>query len=449
MEILSRNRFNADYILTEEFAENNKGIIFNEKFFRSLNEDEKMIVFDYASSKIIQEASPLIKKINNEKFYGDIPKSKGDITKFSGYKVIRKSISLFDVKLQQTPSNCNNVRKCLAEIKEALKYLETYKKEFIKAYNEKITIPMELYKNVLAMIVIQLSTIASDAMDVNNDGSIEVKKEIRSNSFNINSKNMKTITSFNDMCHNKKIMDLFRLDEISSVQESCQLFDESVDEKMTRIINENSIIGSIIQGISNTAKRQKELNTMSSEDRARRVNAENQARNQFWEDNKRSKFVRTAFYKDDKKNMTEYTYTDSKGVTHKDIAPGYRFSKGKTALFIIGSVFAALQIIRGAIFAFYYFKNSISSRLEYLSKIVDGNAATMSYNGKISAEIKEKQRKSAEKMREYSKKLSDDTEEAIAKAEMAKNNSNDKINDNMINKFNANASNVGLDTLLI
>jgi hypothetical protein len=192
--LFNKNRFEIDEILVE----NLNSEFMNKKFFNSLNEEDKTIVADSVVSKELNVINKYVKKLNSNNFYGDIPKSQGNIKKFSGYNKIKKAIALFSNKANQSHvKNIDDVKFTISTIDQTVKNLETYSSQFEKSFKNKDSVPVLTYNNYVAAVIFMLADVAAFGFEVQYDGSIELKKEINPKKFSIKNKSVKSLVKFN------------------------------------------------------------------------------------------------------------------------------------------------------------------------------------------------------------------------------------------------------------
>ena len=368
--LFNKNRFEIDEILVE----NLNSEFMNKKFFNSLNEEDKTIVADSVVSKELNVINKYVKKLNSNNFYGDIPKSQGNIKKFSGYNKIKKAIALFSNKANQSHvKNIDDVKFTISTIDQTVKNLETYSSQFEKSFKNKDSVPVLTYNNYVAAVIFMLADVAAFGFEVQYDGSIELKKEINPKKFSIKNKSVKSLVKFNDMCANQKLIKIFKVNESLNDFDidGFDFLDESSDIKFERLIQEKFNFDTFAGRISNIGKKSN----------------------------------------DDDSEITSSEDGESSKL---------KFSKGSKTIMAVAAVCFILYSIKYLIFFFYYQKASIGVRMKQVSDIVDANATLMERNGKEKGkEIAEKQRKMAEKLKQTSKKIEDESDSSEFNAERA------------------------------
>ena len=368
--LFNKNRFEIDEILVE----NLNSEFMNKKFFNSLNEEDKTIVADSVVSKELNVINKYVKKLNSNNFYGDIPKSQGNIKKFSGYNKIKKAIALFSNKANQSHvKNIDDVKFTISTIDQTVKNLETYSSQFEKSFKNKDSVPVLTYNNYVAAVIFMLADVAAFGFEVQYDGSIELKKEINPKKFSIKNKSVKSLVKFNDMCANQKLIKIFKVNESLNDFDidGFDFLDESSDIKFERLIQEKFNFDTFAGRISNIGK---------------------------------------------KSNDDESEITSSEDGESSKL----KFSKGSKIIMAVAAVCFILYSIKYLIFFFYYQKAIIGVRMKQVSDIVDANATLMERNGKEKGkEIAEKQRKMAEKLKQASKKIEDESDSSEFNAERA------------------------------
>lgn len=109
--------------------------------------------------------------------YGDIPNTKGDITKLPKYKDIRKTLEVLRTIFKQYREN----EKPILEIENALSYVESYQDIFMSCYAGKIELGIMIYNNICLAIIASISYMISVCIEyiksTKNDGMEVVLKK--------------------------------------------------------------------------------------------------------------------------------------------------------------------------------------------------------------------------------------------------------------------------------
>lgn len=107
--------------------------IFETSSIETLQENEKTAMSAEVAKKIYEIAVQKLPKID----FGDIPKTKGDVTKFIHYSTMQDAIEVLESSVGTTPE--------IATVKLALKNLEANSRGFVKAYMDNIQVLQYLY----------------------------------------------------------------------------------------------------------------------------------------------------------------------------------------------------------------------------------------------------------------------------------------------------------------
>ena len=102
----------------------------------------------------------LIDKVDDIDF-GDIPKSRGDITKLPNYDKVVDCISI----IEQILISSNQDVAPIATIKATVEYLNQYKDTFIKGYQLNMELPMVIYNTAVLSIYSDISVLISSCIE--------------------------------------------------------------------------------------------------------------------------------------------------------------------------------------------------------------------------------------------------------------------------------------------
>lgn len=141
----------------------------------SLNEEEQNSFLVSLTNKLYRSIIGKVDEID----YGDIPNTKGDITKLPKYKEIKETIKtlreIFD-QYKESP-------KPIQEIENALIYIEDYKTLFVSCYAGKIELGIMMYNNIVLSIIASLSLMIAVCIEyvksTKNDGLEVVLKKTK------------------------------------------------------------------------------------------------------------------------------------------------------------------------------------------------------------------------------------------------------------------------------
>jgi len=118
------------------------------------------------STKLVDSLFEHIKNKYNELNLDEIHASKGNITKFSGYKYIKESIAFTeDIFKNETSSFLKDYIEGINQCSLCLENLETLKKEFEKVYTRESEIGQMFYSSMVLYLLTVTSTILSISID--------------------------------------------------------------------------------------------------------------------------------------------------------------------------------------------------------------------------------------------------------------------------------------------
>lgn len=120
-----------------DFSEGNKGL----RMYVQLEEAQKIDISDKVVSALYKSALDKSYSVN----YGNIPESKGDITRLSNYKTMKESLDMLTAIMKDNED--------LATVKESFKILEAYKKEFTLCFMQNKMMGILLYNNIVLGII--------------------------------------------------------------------------------------------------------------------------------------------------------------------------------------------------------------------------------------------------------------------------------------------------------
>lgn len=140
--------------ITEYFDLSDKGTF---SYLKSIEEADQNKVLLALTSKLYDH---LVEKVDDIDF-GDIPKSRGDITKLPNYDKVIDCISIIKGILE-------NAHQDLAPIiilEDAVKNLNEYKEVFIKGYQLNMELPMVVYNTMVLSIYSGISILISSCIE--------------------------------------------------------------------------------------------------------------------------------------------------------------------------------------------------------------------------------------------------------------------------------------------
>ena len=162
---------------------------------------------------VLEDAESPINKKYREKLYqniidrkhvdfGDIPKSKGDITKYSGYETMKETLDVL-IALGRD-EKCNDLIKYSTVVVTAIENIKKLKNIYMKAYsrkNEYVTLDYQLY--VYTCVEATTSLIAAFVNDIKTPSS-EMKIVLKDTRFRGNLFFIQSLMQFNRVNENNK-----------------------------------------------------------------------------------------------------------------------------------------------------------------------------------------------------------------------------------------------------
>lgn len=141
-------------IITEYFDLSDKETF---SYLRSIEEADQNKVLIALTSKLYDH---LVEKVDDIDF-GDIPKSRGDITKLPNYDKVVDCISIIRGILE----NSNQDLSPVIILEDAVKNLIEYKEVFIKGYQLNMELPMVIYNTMVLSIYSGISILISSCIE--------------------------------------------------------------------------------------------------------------------------------------------------------------------------------------------------------------------------------------------------------------------------------------------
>ena len=141
-------------VITEYFDLSDKQTF---SYLRSIEEADQNKVLVALTSKLYDH---LVEKVDDIDF-GDIPKSRGDITKLPNYDKVLDCISIIRGILENTKQDLEPV----ITLEDAVKNLNEYKEVFIKGYQLNMELPMVVYNTTVLSIYSGISILISSCIE--------------------------------------------------------------------------------------------------------------------------------------------------------------------------------------------------------------------------------------------------------------------------------------------
>ena len=141
-------------IITEHFDLSDKETF---SYIRSIEEADQNKVLVALTSKLYDH---LVEKVDDIDF-GDIPKSRGDITKLPNYAKVIDCISIIRGILENSKQDLDPV----IVLEDAVKNLNEYKEVFIKGYQLNLELPMVVYNTMVLSIYSGISILISSCIE--------------------------------------------------------------------------------------------------------------------------------------------------------------------------------------------------------------------------------------------------------------------------------------------
>lgn len=124
---------------------------------KSIEEADQDKVLIALTSKLYDH---LVEKVDDIDF-GDIPKSRGDITKLPNYEKVIDCISIIRGILENAKQDISSV----IILEDAVKNLKEYKESFIKGYQLNMELPMVIYNTMVLSIYSGISILISSCIE--------------------------------------------------------------------------------------------------------------------------------------------------------------------------------------------------------------------------------------------------------------------------------------------
>lgn len=141
-------------IITEHFDLSDKETF---SYLRSIEEADQNKVLVALTSKLYDH---LVEKVDDIDF-GDIPKSRGDITKLPNYAKVIDCISIIRGILENAKQDLDPV----IVLEDAVKNLNEYKEVFIKGYQMNMELPMVVYNTMVLSVYSGISILISSCIE--------------------------------------------------------------------------------------------------------------------------------------------------------------------------------------------------------------------------------------------------------------------------------------------
>lgn len=396
------DRFTIKAAIQENFGCEDS-ILVSDKFYRSLDEAQTLAVGDMVTGRAMAGTQKQLAKLNQRGVYGDIPKTKGDVSKTEYYKTVKSSITLLENFLPKAKGpNASEALKCFEGCKFAIDNLERNKAYFQNAYRTNDTKLILLYQNIYAGTIIMLAVLCINSVYINDKFEITYM-DCKKGTYDKN-KLMKQIYKFNDMCRNKKLPELNKFNEVM------EEFDLEEFTDFTEAININ--IGG---GYKDAYKA-----SMNPEEKQK-------FRDRY---GKGFSGIANAIQNHGVENPRDF----------KNPSAGAKVAAGLAMAGIVGGV-AALTIlmVRGCIMLFFYLKNDVSDYANYLGDVVYANSLAHEYDK--SGEVARKQKALSAKLKQVGSALDSDFKQAEHNASIHIKADDTKTSDQLTNTLNPDNAN--------
>lgn len=162
-------------------------------YLRTIEEADQNKVLIALTSKLYDH---LVDKIDDIDF-GDIPKSKGDITKLPNYEKVLDCIKI----IHDILANSNQDLSPIVVLEDAVKNLLEYKDTFVKGYQLNMELPMVIYNTMVLSIYSGISILISSCIEfikATDDSGFDIaldKVQLKKTKDSLLFKNLKTLNS--------------------------------------------------------------------------------------------------------------------------------------------------------------------------------------------------------------------------------------------------------------
>lgn len=173
---------------------------FTRKAIIAMNESDQAGILTSLTSKLYDNIVSKVDDID----YGDIPLSKGDITKLSNYNKLRDCTELLRGILTEFKQNTSPID----EIASAIANIETRKDLFTRAYKLDVELPIIIYNNAVLTIISAISYMIATCivfMKTPNNDSFEITLDKVAYSKTKGSMLYNNLKKFNKACNKKDI----------------------------------------------------------------------------------------------------------------------------------------------------------------------------------------------------------------------------------------------------
>lgn len=191
---ISRSLYNS--IISEHFDIQDT---FTRQTLLSLNEEDKSVVLQSLASKLYMHITHKVDGID----YGEIPKSKGDISKIPNFVQLKDCLEVIReivIYNKQNPSSVDEVLK-------GIENLRSTKDIWEKAYLYKCALPRVFYENMALAVVASTSYLIATSIDFIKTPDIGIEMALDSAAYSKSKDAMlfKNLKSFNVACSKREI----------------------------------------------------------------------------------------------------------------------------------------------------------------------------------------------------------------------------------------------------
>lgn len=162
----------------------------------------------YKIKAMLEDATSPVTKIYKEKLYqsivdrshvdfGDIPKSKGDITKYSGYPTMIECLE--SLQKIATEEKSKELLEAIGTVNTAITNIKQLKTTYMKAFAKKVELPILDYNTYVLTCVEGVTTLISNYIDFIKTPSSEYKFELKNTKYRANKLYIEQLEKFNKL----------------------------------------------------------------------------------------------------------------------------------------------------------------------------------------------------------------------------------------------------------
>lgn len=160
----------------------------------------------YKIKAMLEDATSPVTKVYKEKLYqsivdrshvdfGDIPKSKGDITKYSGYPTMLECLE--SLQKIATEEKSKELLEAIGTVNTAITNIKQLKATYMKAFAKKVELPILDYNTYVLTCVEGVTTLVSNYIDFIKTPSSEYKFELKNTKYRANKLYIEQLEKFN------------------------------------------------------------------------------------------------------------------------------------------------------------------------------------------------------------------------------------------------------------